>query len=195
MCEVIMDINKINESMSYTKDNVSLINSMVTQVVSEYSEDLDKVMKNIMSEIIGVELPAIVTVEKYFVELSGVLYFMCSEVEKLGVYDSLSKLKAQETYNNSYLNSSIPTQTGPGTKKKTVAEITAIAENDSSYDRTVNDIYNRAYKILKSKVSAAETMISTLSKIMNHRMQESQLTTTQMSRVLNEDISPFNKRL
>ena len=43
-----MDINKINESMSYTKDNVSLINSMVTQVVSEYSEDLDKVMKNIM---------------------------------------------------------------------------------------------------------------------------------------------------
>ena len=195
MCEVIMDINKINESMSYTKDNVSLINSMVTQVVSEYSEDLDKIMKNIMSEIIGVELPAIVTVEKYFVELSGVLYFMCSEVEKLGVYDSLSKLKAQETYNNSYLNSSIPTQTGPGTKKKTVAEITAIAENDSSYDRTVNDIYNRAYKILKSKVSAAETMISTLSKIMNHRMQESQLTTTQMSRVLNEDTSPFNKRL
>ena len=190
-----MDINKINESMSYTKDNVSLINSMVTQVVSEYSEDLDKVMKNIMSEIIGVELPAIVTVEKYFVELSGVLYFMCSEVEKLGVYDSLSKLKAQETYNNSYLNSSIPTQTGPGTKKKTVAEITAIAENDSSYDRTVNDIYNRAYKILKSKVSAAETMISTLSKIMNHRMQESQLTTTQMSRVLNEDTSAFNKRL
>ena len=76
-----------------------------------------------------------------------------------------------------------------------MAEITAIAENDSSYDRTVNDIYNRAYKILKSKVSAAETMISTLSKIMNHRMQESQLTTTQMSRVLNEDISPFNKRL
>ena len=195
MCEVIMDINKINESMSYTKDNVSLINSMVTQVVSEYSEDLDKVMKNIMSEIIGVELPAIVTVEKYFVELSGVLYFMCSEVEKLGVYDSLSKLKAQETYNNSYLNSSIPTQTGPGTKKKTVAEITAIAENDSSYDRTVNDIYNRAYKILKSKVSAAETMISTLSKIMNHRMQESQLTTTQMSRVLNENTSAFNKRL
>ena len=195
MCEVIMDINKINESMNYTKDNVSLINSMVTQVVSEYSEDLDKVMKNIMSEIIGVELPAIVTVEKYFVELSGVLYFMCSEVEKLGVYDSLSKLKAQEPYNNSYLNSSTPTQTGPGTKKKTVAEITAIAENDSSYDRTVNDIYNRAYKILKSKVSAAETMISTLSKIMNHRMQESQLTTTQMSRVLNEDTSPFNKRL
>ena len=195
MCEAIMDINKINESMSYTKDNVSLINSMVTQVVSEYSEDLDKVMKNIMSEIIGVELPAIVTVEKYFVELSGVLYFMCSEIEKLGVYDSLSKLKAQETYNNSYLNSSIPTQTGPGTKKKTVAEITAIAENDSSYDRTVNDIYNRAYKILKSKVSAAETMISTLSKVMNHRMQESQLTTTQMSRVLNEDTSPFNKRL
>lgn len=195
MCEAIMDINKINESMSYTKDNVSLINSMVTQVVSEYSEDLDKVMKNIMSEIIGVELPAIVTVEKYFVELSGVLYFMCSEVEKLGVYDSLSKLKAQETYNNSYLNSSTPTQTGPGTKKKTVAEITAIAENDSSYDRTVNDIYNRAYKILKSKVSAAETMISTLSKIMNHRMQESQLTTTQMSRVLNEDTLTFNKRL
>lgn len=189
---IIMDINKINESIDYTKENVSLINSMVEQTVNEYSESLDSVMKNVMTDVINVDTPAIVTVEKYFAELSGVLYFMCSEVEKLGVYDSLSRLRAQETYNNSYLNSSVPTQVGPGAKKKTVAEITAIAENDSVYDKTVNDIYSRAYKILKAKVSAAETMVSTLSKIMNHRIQESQMTTSQLSRqILNEQEITF----
>ena len=39
----------------------------------------------------------------------------------------------------------------------------------------------------KTKISAAETMISTLSKILSHRMQESQLTTKQTERqILNE---------
>ena len=64
---------------------------------------------------------------------------------------------------------------------------TANAETASLYDTTLSDVYNKAYKTLKNKISAAETMISTLSKILGHRMQESQLTTQQTERqILNE---------
>lgn len=110
---------------------------------------------------------------------------MCEKVETLGVYDSISKSKAQEVYNNSYLKYQYDTS---GDKKKpTVAELTAMSENDSLYDRTVNELYGRAYKIVKNKIASAESMVSTLSKILSHRIQESQMTSTQTGRqILNE---------
>jgi hypothetical protein len=112
---------------------------------------------------------------------------MCATVEKLGLFDSLSKSKAQETYNLKYLEYQHKNDGVVGSKKPTVAEITAQAETASLYDSTMSDVYAKAYKTIKNKISAAETMISTLSKILSHRMQESQLTTKQTERqILNE---------
>ena len=112
---------------------------------------------------------------------------MCEQVEKLGVYDSISKSKAQETYNNKYLYYQYSTEDNK--KKPTVAELTAMAENESLYDKTVNDLYSKAYKIVKNKVSAAETMVGTLSKILSHRVQESQMIVSQTGkRILNEEV-------
>lgn len=160
------------------------VEDIISTVVSEYTADLDEIMHGIERDILQTANPAIYTIEQYFLNLSSCLYFMCEKVEKLGVYDSISKSKAQEAYNNSYLKYQYNNQ-----KKPTVAELTAMSENDSLYDRTVNDLYNKAYKIVKNKVSAAETMISTLSKILSHRIQESQLTVTQTGkRILNEEV-------
>ena len=160
------------------------VEDIISTVVSEYTADLDEIMHGIERDILQTATPAIYTIEQYFLNLSSCLYFMCERVEKLGVYDSISKSKAQEAYNNSYLKYQYSNQ-----KKPTVAELTAMSENDSLYDRTVNDLYNKAYKIVKNKVSAAETMINTLSKILSHRIQESQMTTTQTGkRILNEEV-------
>ena len=173
--------------MDYARDSlgedVSYIDQMMTDIIFEYSGDLDLIMQNIKDEVLMVDYPAIMTIEKYFMELSNALYFTCEKVERLGIYDSLSKIKAQETYNTKFLKAANPDEG----KKPTVGEIQAIAENGTIYDKTLNDIYNKAYKVLKSKVQAAETMTSTLSKILTHRMQESQMTTAQTERkILNE---------
>lgn len=175
--EVVADkLKEINEDVSY-------VNSMLDDVVKEYSGDLDVIMQKISIDVLQVDYPAINTIEKYFMELSNALYFVCERVEKLGIYDSLSKSKAQETYNKKYLDI---TTTVIG-KKPTVGEAQAVSEQAAIYDKTVNDIYNKAYKILKSKVGAAETMVSTLSKVLSHRIQESQMTYTQTGRqILNE---------
>ena len=183
-----MDIEKINESLNSVKDDVSYVENIINNIVKEYSFDLDNIMENIYNNIINDEYPAINTIEKYFMELSNCLYFMCEKSERLGVFDSISKSKAQETYNIKYLEHQHSTDGKVGAKKPTVAESQAVSENASIYDKTVNDLYNRAYKIIKSKVSAAETMVSTLSKILSHRMQESQLVSMQTGRkILNEE--------
>ena len=179
-----MDTTKLNEIMQSVESDVSFIDEMMTDIIKDYSGDLDVIMKNIHDEVLVVDYPAIYTIEKYFMELSNILYFTCEKVERLGIYDSMSKAKAQESYNRKYLEVTNPSVG----KKPTVGETQAMSENAAMYDRTVNDIYNKAYKVLKAKVEAAETMTSTLSKILSHRMQESQLTTNQVERrILNED--------
>ena len=182
-----MDANKLTEIISKVTDDSSQVVAIIDNVVNEYSVDLDKVMNEIHNNVICDQCPAIVTIEKYFLELSNCLYRMCERVEKLGVFDSISKSKAQETYNMKYLEHQASNMGVPGAKKPTVAESTANAEMEALYDKTVNDIYSRAYKILKNKISAAETMVSTLSKILSHRIQESQMIVTQTGRqILNE---------
>lgn len=182
-----MDEKRLTEIISKVTDDSSQVAAIIDNVVNEYSVDLDKVMNEIHNNVICDQCPAIVTIEKYFLELSNCLYRMCEKVEKLGVFDSISKSKAQETYNMKYLEHQSSNMGVPGAKKPTVAESTANAEMEALYDKTVNDIYSRAYKILKNKISAAETMVSTLSKILSHRIQESQMTVTQTGRqILNE---------
>lgn len=185
---------KIEERIPPITANSEELISILDNVVTQYTQELDRVMMNVKSEIISNPNPAIYTIEKYFLELSSCLYFMCEQVERLGVYDSISKSKAQEVYNNSYLKYQYGEVVNPdgspaNVKKPTVAELTALSERDALYDKTLNDLYNKAYKIVKNKVSAAETMVSTLSKLLSHRIQESQLTTTQTGRqILNESI-------
>ena len=173
----------IQKSINRLNDNVDYAEHVLNNTIKSYSKDLDEVMALIHQDIINTDYPAINTIEKYFVQLSSVLYTMCEKVEKLGIYDSMSKTQAQETYNIKYLEVTNPAEG----KKPTVGETQAMAEGAAIYDRTVNDIYSRAYKVLKNKVEAAETMVSTLSKILSHRIQESQMVGQQMERkILNE---------
>lgn len=181
-------VNAINNSVESVRVDVNSIENIIDSTVKDYSGDLDIIMQKVNNEVINVEYPAINTIEKCFLELSNCLYVMCEKSEKLGLYDSISKAKAQDTYNRKYLEHQHSIDGTIGTKKPTVAESQAISEKAALYDKTVNDLYNRAYKIIKAKVAAAETMVSALSKILSHRMQESQLTYAQTGRrILNEE--------
>lgn len=186
-----MTKDKLEKIINDVTDNTLQLQEIIDNVVDEYTHDLDDIMLNIKREVVGIDCPALFTIEKYFLELSECLYFISDKCEKLGVYDSISRSKAQESYNIKYLEHQHINDGKVGTKKPTVAESQAEAESFSIYDRTINDMYNKAYKIVKNKVSAAETMISTLSKIYSHRMQESQMTSQQLNRrILNEN-APF----
>ena len=158
-------INVINE----TENNVEYFTNISANIVSSSTNELDELVNKIrqssMDEISDIEL------EKYILELSNLLYFIGNKLELMGVKDDLSKLAAKQVYNTSYLNA----PTDEKGKKPTVAELTAIAEDDSRYESIMNNIYSRAYKLIKYKVDAAYEILSSLRKIISKRMQESQL--------------------
>lgn len=180
-------LDDIERVMTETEDNYNVYASVANDVITRYTKSLDDVMEGIYNEIILVSDPSISTLEKYHLELSNCLYFMQERLERLGSLDYLSKTKYKEVYNQAYLDSQLPDATS--NKKKTVNELVAISEEASKSEALTNDIYARAYKVLKNKIDAANTMISTLSKSISRRMGEEYLPSTPVTgvrKILNE---------
>ena len=186
-----IDVNKVEKLIKNTEDNSQYFQQLTFNVVKDYVESLDILMNKIYNDIILVDQPPLNTLENYFLELSNCLFFMGDKLEKLGIYDSLSKSAYKEIYNTAYLNytdiGSIETK-----KKPTVAEITANAEKESQYESIMSDIYAKAYKIVKNKIDAASTMLNSISKIISKRMVEMQLNsfTPSGKTILNENFTP-----
>lgn len=152
--------------------DVNYAEMIAVDTVSTKTTQLDNLMKEIYSEIVCQEEPATSSIERYFLALSNCLYFLGENLEKIGIYDDISKAKAKEKYNNAYLEFVNPVD---AKKKVTVAEAQTSAENSSTTEALINTIYSRAYKIFKYKIESAQTMLSTLSKMLSKRMQDEQL--------------------
>ena len=165
-----LDDVKINEVVNTTEENSKEFTNISDNLVKAHTEDLDKLMSDMWEDVVKNDASDII-LEKYALELSNMLYFMGQKLENIGVKDDLSKLAAKEVYNEAYLNA----PTDEKGKKPTVAELTAVAENESKYETIMNAIYSRVYKQIKFKIDAGYDMLSTLRKIISKRMQEAQL--------------------
>lgn len=163
--------NKIQQLMKDADENVSYYNSVTNYVISSYSDSLDDLMKKIYSEVISVSDPSIYVMEKYFLELSNAIYFMCSKLEQLGAYAYVSNSTYKEAYNRAYLDNQVSASESKD-KKKTVSELTALSEESAKTEAITSDIYSRAYKVIKMKIDAAQTMVSSLSKVISRRQSE-----------------------
>jgi len=172
-----LDKDKIQELLAETESNVEYFTEVTDNIVRAQSQQLDDLMKEIYYNVVTVENPALETIEKYFLELSNCIYFINEKFERLGIYKSL----AESAYNDVRAKAVQEEASDKGAdrkSKKTVAEITALADSASMYEGTVADIYERACAIIKGKLNAAQTMVNTLSKIMSARMAEMQLSVT-----------------
>ena len=177
-----LDRDKLNEKFENTDGNVSSFQDICERVVDYYANDLDDLMLAIKRDVVDVDEVDTNTIEKYFLRLTNHLYFMGVQVETLGVYDDLSEISAKEEYNKTFIDSQglAPSDIK---SKITVAERQAIAEESAKYGFTVNSIYNRAYKIVKFKIDAAQEMVKTLSKVLSKRMGDLQLDIASKGRV------------
>ena len=184
-----ISIEEIEKVVAETEDNLAIYSTISDEVIKRYTKELDDVMQAVYTDIISVPDPSISVFEKYHLELSNCLYFMQERLEKLGSLDYLSKTKYKEVYNQAYLDNHLPDTTS--NKKKTVNELVALSEEASKSEAITNDIYARAYKVLKNKIDAANTMISTISKSISRRMGEEYLPSTPVTgvrKILNETI-------
>lgn len=162
--------NQIDELVRETEENVTYFTNISDSLVLGYTSDLDKLMIRVHVDTVENEATDD-QLEKYILELSNTLYFIGSRLEAMGIKDDLSKLAAKQVYNESYLDAPVDAKG----KKPTVAELSAMAENDSRYETIMNNIYSRAYRQIKYKVDAAYEMLASLRKVITKRMQEAQL--------------------
>lgn len=165
-----IDMNEVDSLMKETSENVVSFNNIFTNVVKQYSEPLDNLMSDLYVECIKADEAPTETLEKYYLELANLLYFMNEKLEQLGIYDDMSKSAAKEVYSQTYLDNQVKEVNGKN--KNTVAELQAIAELKAQYPLVVNNIYSRAYSALKNKISSGQDMLSTLRKIISGRQIE-----------------------
>lgn len=171
------------------EDNADIVFDISDKILKDYLEDLDKVLNDIKESIVDVDDPAIQTIEKQYLKLANMLYYISAKVEDVGFYDAISAIANKEAYNRAYLENQNK-ELQDKQKKPTVAENQANAEENSKYENVTNIIYNRVYKTAKIKIEAAENMLKTLSKVLSKRMNEAYLlgTIDTGKRILNEDI-------
>lgn len=182
-----VDEDKVKELMDSTENNVKYFDDIVCDIVTKYTKPLDEIMDKIKEFLVDSNNIVESDVEKYFLELSSALYYIAEQSERLSVYDIISKAAYKEVYNAAYLGNQV--KDAEKKNKTTVAENQAVAENASIYESAVNEMYSKAYKIVKNKVDAAQTMASTLSKILSKKMQESSFEASTQNkgfRILNE---------
>lgn len=169
-----LDIEKFKELVERTESNVEQFTAVAEETANKYTQDLDELMSALNVCLTQEEEPETVSLERYYLELTNMLYFMAQRVEKLNVYADIAKAQSKEVYNKSYLLH-CSSKDEKGKSLRTVSENTALAEEESKYEATLETIYRSAYSIAKNKVNAGFEMVNTLRKVLGIRDTEMKL--------------------
>jgi hypothetical protein len=169
-----LDTEKVGKLLNETTVNVTYFNNACAEVIKKYSESLDNLMSDLYIECIKDGDATVNTLNRYYLELSNMVYFMIDKLEQLGVYADMAKSASKEVYSKSYLSNQVK-EAGTGKNKTTVAELQAQAELSSQYESVVASIYDHAYKVVKGKLQSAQDMMNTLRKVLTVKGTEMQL--------------------
>lgn len=162
-----IDLKKIADVQGKVEENSEMINKLVDDVINPYCKDLDKYVgfiKDCLKD--GENPPTDAELDDFVLNLSTYIYWASGACEQLGIRDDISKAVYKEIYH---------------TKRNeltsgTVADKDSIAELESIQEQITNVVYNRSYKIMKSKVENAQELLSSCKKVLSHRLQEMSLT-------------------
>lgn len=161
------DLNAINGVKYRVEENSKQIDDIVNGIIKPYCSALDEYV-SFIAECLkdGTEPATTEELEDFCMNLSTYIYFAGGMCENLGIRDDISKAIYKETYNES--RSSL--------EKGTIADKDSLAELNSREEQITNICYSRAYKTMKSKVEAAQELLSSCKKVLSHRMQSEELT-------------------
>ena len=145
-----MEINqdKLQEYIESLNSNVNEFTDITDKVVKEQSADLDELMEAIKFSVTQEDAISTDAIERYYAELTNLVYFMSDRIGKLNVYKDMSKAMTKEAYNNAYLSYSME-KDERGKSLRTVNENSALADNESKIQSTIETVYAAAANILK----------------------------------------------
>ena len=158
-----MGIKKINELKDKIEGNSRQVNEIIDTIIKPYCKDLDKYVAFIRDCLKdGENPPTDMELEDFCLNLSTYIYFAGGMVEQLGIRDDISKAVYKEMYHTK--RSEI--------EHGTVADKDSLAELASQEEYITNVCFNRAFKIMKSKVENAQELLSSCKKALTRRIGE-----------------------
>ncbi len=171
---MMTDINEIQKSIDSVKINADYFEGLYSNLVKEECEALDDLMSDMYIDCIKNQDDVTLEVlEKYYLELSNMIYFMNDRVEKLGVMADMAKSAYNVVHNNKLIEASeVKDDKG---KTRASAICTAEAEIKAYNDEIVSDVYRHAYSAVKAKVASGIDMMNTIRRILSTRTEEMKL--------------------
>lgn len=162
-----LQIERVKNIQLHVEDNSKIIDDIVLSIIKPYCKDLDKYVefiKDCLSD--GQNPPTDAELEDWCMNLSTYIYFAGGLCEQLGIRDDISKAVWKEMYHTKRSE----------LEHGTVADKDSKAELASQQEQITNICYNRAYKIMKSKVENAQELMSSCKKVLSRRLAEMELT-------------------
>lgn len=162
-----LDKNKVIAIRKRVEVDAELLNTVIYKIIKSYCRSLDDSVEFITNILHDRENPPTTKeLEDFCMHLSTDIYWAAGMCEQLGIRDDIARALYKEIYNS----------TRDDQTSGTVADKNAVAELRSQQEYLTSVCYNRAYKIMKTKVDAAQELLGSCKKVLSHRIEEENLT-------------------
>ena len=161
-----IETKKIEILQDRINNNSKLINDLTNKLVADYCKQLDNYVRFIQGVLQDNENPpTALELDDMVMNLPVLLYFAGEAQENLGIKNDVAKAVKQEKYNEIYNE----------LQKGTISDKTSKAELAVQSEEITRIIYDRAYKIVREKMTAAYELLSSIKKVVSRRMSEYEL--------------------
>ena len=162
-----IETKKIELLQDRINNNSKLINDLTNKLVADYCKQLDNYVRFIQSILQDDKHPPTAQeLDDIVMNLPVLLYFAGEAQENLGIKTDVAKAVRQEKYNSIYNTLS----------KGTINDKVNQTESQIQSEEVAKIIYERAYKIVKEKMTAAYELLGSIKKVITRRIQETSLT-------------------
>lgn len=142
-------------------ENSKLIEDIVYDITRQYTKPLDDIMITCKAIFTSEDKITNEEIEDLLTQLPTALYFVNEGQEFVGLKEDVAKMVKMENYN-------IARAKAVGT----VADKNSTAEGAVINEEINRIIYQRSYKMIKSKVEMGQEMINSLKRVFDARMND-----------------------
>ena len=163
------DIQRFDALLEETRKNSEYFNSTYKSIVAQFSKPLDELMQDIYADCIKVQNPSLEVLERYYMELQNMLYFMNEQLEQIGIQYDMAEKAATEVFSKGYIKASEDRDSNG--KKRPVDGIKALANRGSQYEGVVASVFDHAYKVVRGKMASGQDQCDCLRRIISTRTE------------------------
>lgn len=146
------------------QENSKLIEDIVFEITRQYTKPLDDIMVICRQIFTSGDKVTDEELEDLLTQLPSVLYFVNEGQEVVGLKEDVAKITKTTNYNIAREKA-----TGTVADKNTTAELAVMNEEINRI------IYQRSYKMIRSKVEMGQEMINSLKRVFDARMSDRDL--------------------